>query len=123
MDVLWRPFMETEGRDVRVLDWKDATQIRFGAEYMLNGTTALRAGYYNDPAPGPETTLNILFPSHSFNAFSAGIGKTIGDLRFDFGLEYLSGNKRTVVPGLAGAMPGTYDMDIVVPTASVSYKF
>jgi long-chain fatty acid transport protein len=123
MDVLWKPFTEAEGRDVRVLDWKDATQIRFGAEYMLNATTALRAGYYNDPAPGPETTLNILFPSHTFNAFSAGVGKTIGDLQLDFGFEYLSGNKRTNFSGLARAMPGTYGMAIVVPTASVSYKF
>ena len=122
MDVLWRPFTAAEGRDVRVLDWKDATQIRFGAEYMLNGTTALRAGYYNDPAPGPETTLNVLFPSHTFNAFTVGIGKTVGDLQLDFGLEYLSGDQRANLSGLA-VMPGTYDMDIVVPTASVSYKF
>ncbi len=123
MDIVWAPLTRAEGRDVRVLDWKDATQLRFGAEYMLNATTALRAGYYNDPAPAPESTLNVLLPSHTFNAFSVGVGKTIGDLQLDFGLEYLSGNKRTAALGLADAMPGTYGMKIVVPTASVGYKF
>ncbi len=123
LDTVWAGLMERSGKDVRVLDWRDATQIRFGAEYMLNATTALRAGYTNDPAPGPLETLNVLLPSHTFNAFSAGVGKTYGDLQLDFGLEYLSGNERTVELGLPDAMPGVYRMRIVVPTASVSYKF
>ena len=72
LDTVWAGLMERSGKDVRVLDWKDVTQIRFGAEYTLNATTALRAGYYNDPAPGPLETLNVLLPSHTFNAFSVG---------------------------------------------------
>jgi len=126
LESAWETLVEMSGMDVRVLDWKDATQLRFGAEYTLNASTALRAGYYNDPAPGPLATLNVLLPSHTFNAVSIGIGKTISDLQLDFGLEYLMGNTRTAVPSLPvlpGAMPGTYGMKIVVPTVSVSYKF
>ena len=126
LESAWETLIEMSGMDVRVLDWKDATQLRFGAEYTLNASTALRAGYYNDPAPGPLATLNVLRPSHTFNAVSIGIGKTISDLQLDFGLEYLMGNTRTAVPSLPvlpGAMPGTYGMKIVVPTVSVSYKF
>jgi long-chain fatty acid transport protein len=122
-DPAWRTFTAAEGRGIRVLDWEDATQIRFGAEYTLNGTTALRAGYYNDPAPGPASTLNVLLPTHTFNAFSVGVGKTVGDLQLDFGLAYLRGNARSAELGLPNAMPGTYTMSIVVPTASVSFKF
>ena len=48
---------------------QDTTQIRFGAEYTLDPTTALRAGYYLDPAPGPESTLNVLLPTHTFESF------------------------------------------------------
>ena len=126
LESAWETLIEMSGMDVRVLDWKDATQLRFGAEYTLNASTALRAGYYNDPAPGPLATLNVLRPSHTFNAVSIGIGKTSSDLQLDFGLEYLMGNTRTAVPSLPvlpGAMPGTYGMKIVVPTVSVSYKF
>ncbi len=123
LDPDWVPLATAVGKDVRVLNWKDTTQIRFGAEYMLNGTTALRAGYYSDPAPGPESTLTALLPTHTFNAFSVGAGKTVGDLQLDFGLAYLRGNTRTAGLGLPDAMPGTHRLNIFVPTASASYKF
>ena len=124
LEEMWAPLMERSGADIRFLDWKNATQIRFGAEYTLNATTALRAGYYNDPAPGPDTTLSVLLPSHTYNAFSVGVGKTIGDLRLDFGLEYLSGNTRTgYTEGYGWDGPPTYGMSIVVPSVSVSYTF
>ncbi|MCX6569671.1 MAG: outer membrane protein transport protein [Candidatus Aminicenantes bacterium] len=126
LEPAWQTLVEMSGLDVRVLDWKNTTQLRFGAEYTLNASTALRAGYYRDPAPGPVTTLNVLLPSHTFNAVSLGIGKTISDLQLDFGLEYLMGNTRTwmdttMLPRVG--MPGTYGMKIVVPTVSVNYKF
>lgn len=125
LDTFWATFLASSGRGVRVLDWSDKTQFRFGAELSLNPSTALRAGYYNDPAPGPLETLNVLLPSHTFNAFTVGVGKTIGDLQLDFGLEYLAGNKRVTEWILfdESGMPGTYGMNIVVPTISVGYKF
>ena len=126
LDAVWAPLMEDNNKDVRVLNWKDKAQFRFGAEYALNATTALRAGYYFDPAPGPASTLNVFLPSHTYNALTLGFGKTVGDLRLDFGLEYLTGNKRTAdfedVPP-PGAMSGTYGMKIIVPAVSVSYTF
>ena len=123
LDTIWATLMGMGGNDVRRLDWKDATQVRFGAEYALNATTALRAGYYNDPAPGPLDTLNVLLPTHTFNAFSVGLGKTIGDLQLDFGLEYLAGDTRTVGFEYEDAMPGEHGMRIVVPSVSVQYRF
>jgi hypothetical protein len=68
----------------------------------------------------------VLFPSHTFNTFSAGVGKTIGDLQLDFGVEYMAGNKRqptSLFQDYISGMPGTYNMHVFVPTASVSYKF
>jgi long-chain fatty acid transport protein len=124
LESAWGTLAEMSGMDVRVLDWKDATQLRFGAEYTLNASTVLRAGYYNDPAPGPLATLNVLLPSHTFNSFAIGVGQTISDLQIDLGLEYLKGNTRTLIPSLPmEGMPGTYGMKIVVPTLSVSSKF
>jgi long-chain fatty acid transport protein len=125
LDPAWANLMEESGDDVRILNWADRTQLRFGAEYTLNTSTAIRAGYYNDPAPGPLPTLNVLFPSHTYNAFSVGIGKTIGGLVLDFGLEYLGGGKRDS-EGIflqASGMAGVYGMHIIVPSVSFSYKF
>jgi long-chain fatty acid transport protein len=102
------------------LFWENSTQLRFGVEYTVSATTALRAGYYNDPAPGPYSTMNILLPTHTFNAFSIGIGKTIGGLQLDFGLEYLAGKTRSNDSGFVG---NSYGMNIVVPSVSVQYKF
>jgi long-chain fatty acid transport protein len=124
LDPVWSALMAESGKDVRTLLWADQTQFRFGAEYRLNGTTALRAGYYNDPAPAPDSTLNVLLPSHTYNAFSVGVGKAIGDLQLDFGLEYLAGNTRRQYsegPGWDG--PPTYGMNILVPSVSVQYRF
>jgi long-chain fatty acid transport protein len=102
---------------------KDVTQIRFGAEYLLNATTALRAGYYNDPKPGLPL-MGLLYPGITSNAISIGVGKSIGDLQLDFGLEYLAGKKKQEDLGFLDAvLLETYKMNQVIPSVSVQYKF
>jgi long-chain fatty acid transport protein len=90
----------------------------------------LRAGYYYDPAPAPDKTLNILLPSYNFHVFTIGLGYDLGGLVLDFGFEYFMGRERDVDfakwyldPEYESAMPGTYDMKIFVPNLSISYKF
>jgi len=126
LDPVWRDLFAMVGvlDNTRMdLSWKDATQIRFGAEFSLNETTALRAGYTRDPAPGPDSRINILLPTHTFNVLSAGVGKAFGDLRLDLGLEYMAGGKRTVPDWIGFDGPPTFGMDIVVPSISVQYLF
>jgi long-chain fatty acid transport protein len=102
----------------------DVTQIRFGAEYLLNPTTALRAGYHNDPGPGVSNSWReILFPGFTTNAISAGLGKAIGDLQLDFGLEYLTGKKREELVDIDGGLTNTLKTKIVIPSVSVQYRF
>ncbi|MBC8382238.1 MAG: outer membrane protein transport protein, partial [Candidatus Cloacimonetes bacterium] len=71
-DATWAYITGLSGDDTFVLDWKDCIQYRFGLEYMMNEKMALRAGYYYDPAPAPDETLNILFPSSTNNVVTAG---------------------------------------------------
>jgi long-chain fatty acid transport protein len=127
LDPVWRELFALGGvldGSRMILSWKDSTQIRFGAEYRLNGTTVLRAGYANDPAPGPDTTLNVLLPTHTFNVFSAGLGKILGDLRLDFGLDYMAGNTRTPPSnGYPIEGPPSSGMNNVVPSVSVQFQF
>jgi long-chain fatty acid transport protein len=102
-----------------VLNWKDSLQIRGGVEYDL-GKFALRAGYYYDPAPAPDETMNVLIPSFTYNSFNAGFGYAKDRWKIDFGLEYLVGKDRTITEGV---MPGLYEMSIWVPKLSVGYTF
>jgi len=101
------------------LQWADKMQIRAGIEYTL-GKFALRGGFYHDPAPAPDATLNILVPSFNYNSIAGGFGYKTGGLSLDFAVEYLMGKDRTVA---AGAMPGAYTMNILVPVLGLSYSF
>ena len=123
-DAIWNLLMTSMGKDIMAMSWKNATQLRFGAEYKVSESLAVRAGYYFDPSPVPDATLNILLPSYDFNGLTLGIGYQAGALALDFGLEYLMGKER-IIPG-TGAELGyvnTYNTKIVVPNVSVSYHF
>jgi long-chain fatty acid transport protein len=114
----WAP-ISLNARPVWPLDWKDAIQVRFGGEYALSPATAVRAGYYRDPAPGPN--MDILLPTFTSDVFTIGLGKTLGGLQLDFGLEYMAGHKRELGTPLFTTYVMT--MHAVVPSVSASYKF
>lgn len=129
-DPAWAPLIGLAGKDSLLLDWRNTAQLRVGAEYALTPALALRAGYYRDPSPAPDRTMNVLLPSADFNVLTLGLGYALDELRLDFGLEYLAGAARTVDfaktvtdPLWETAMPGTYDFSIWVPNVSVSYRF
>ena len=129
VDPFWASMMEDSGDDARPLYWDDAFQIRIGAEYRIK-QFALRAGYYNDQAPAPDRTMNVLLPIFDFNVLTAGFGYSLNGLQLDFGIEYLMGKEKNIDvlrvvtdPEWETAMPGRYNMTLLVPTISVSYRF
>lgn len=99
--------------------WKNKTQLRAGVEYDM-GAFALRGGYYYDPAPAPDETMNILTPSFTYNSVDIGIGYKSGNFRLDAVVQYLMGKDRTIA---AGAMPGAYQMNILVPAIGLTFDF
>ncbi len=110
-DPVWKAVTAQTGDDTFVLDWKNCVQYRFGLEYMATQTLAFRVGYYYDPAPAPDETLTILFPSSTNNVVTAGVGFTAGKFDIDFGLEYLMGKERDVTLSQHN-MPGKHKLDI-----------
>jgi long-chain fatty acid transport protein len=134
-DPVWNYLMTSTGNNVTPLEWKDAVQVRFGAEYVFRSGLAVRAGFYSDPTPAPDQTMNILLPSYDFSVLTLGAGYTVGPLRIDGGLEYLIGKDRSVdvlktnplSPSYDAsydrAIPGSYGMKIIVPSLSLTYRF
>ncbi len=130
-DLLWQYYMGLSGQNVLPLRWEDTLQIRFGAEYKLPHDLALRAGFYADPAPAPDQTMNVLLPNYDFNVITLGVGYALDGLNIDLGFEYLMGKERNIPyqdplnpdPEFEDAQPGKYGMKIFVPCFSVSYKF
>lgn len=94
-----------------ILNWDDAVMIRFGGEYMVTPETAIRFGYYYDPAPAPDETLNILFPSSTNHVGTLGFGQSFGKYQVDASIEYLFGAERDVKPS-EDNMPGLHKLDV-----------
>lgn len=129
-DAVWQTLMAAAGRDEIPMSWSDRMQVRFGAEYAASPVLALRAGYYSDPSPAPDRTMNLLLPSFDFQTLTAGLGYALDGLQLDFGIEFLFGKERSVDPLKAAtdpewsaATPGTFGMRLVVPSVSVGYRF
>ena len=109
------------------LSWIDAVQIRLGGEYMVSKDMALRLGYYYDPAPAPDETLNILFPSSTNHVATAGFGYYADKFSVEGSLEYLFGAERDVemniVDGAVENMPGLHQMDVFAFSVGFGYRF
>ncbi len=138
-DAIWTTLMTASGKNEMAMYWQDALQIRFGAEYKLTKDLAIRGGYYIDPSPAPDRTMNILLPNYDFNVLTFGLAYSTGGFQIDAGFEYLMGKSRTIDfnktfhhplisnpsydPNYASAVPGVYGMKIIVPNISITYKF
>jgi long-chain fatty acid transport protein len=121
----WQGALSLAGQNVFTLNWKDATQVRFGTEYQINSSFTVRGGYYIDPAPAPTETYNILFPSMSYNAFTIGASYKVANLTFDLGYEYLSGKDRDFMLQLGNgvALPATNVMNVNSLSFGIGYGF
>jgi long-chain fatty acid transport protein len=127
-DPTWKGALEADDSHLFVLKWEDATQIRLGAEYMASDNLALRLGYYYDPAPAPDETLNILFPSSTNHVITGGLGYKAGNWLIEGSAEYLFGEERVIsdelgAEGFVNDMPGTHQMDIFAFSIGVGYGF
>jgi long-chain fatty acid transport protein len=104
--------------------WKDTFQYRFGAEYRLSDSFALRGGYYIDENPGPIETQNILLPEFKYNWFTAGFGYQSSKIVIDAAIQYgVGGDIAVPLDTPSPAMPGLHGMTMWVPSLNFTYKF
>ena len=105
-----------------ILKWEDATQFRLGAEYCVSEGLPIRLGYYYDPAPAPDETLNILIPSSTNHVITGGLTYYTNNWGIDFFAEYQMGAERDVEPTVDN-MPGIHQLDIIAFGLGFSYAF
>ncbi len=104
--------------------WDDVFRYQLGAEYMLNETWALRAGYIFDETPDPDGHVDYLVPANDRHLVSAGVGYKKGDFFCDMSYTYLYIMDRDIDARPAeGVMPGEFkDGDSHLIGLSVGYK-
>jgi long-chain fatty acid transport protein len=125
-DPTWNAVFGPGGPYDRVdeLLWKDTFQYRFGAEYRLSESFALRAGYYIDENPGPLETQNILLPEFKYNWFTAGFGYQSSKIVIDAAIQYGTAADISVPLDPENyQMPGVHGMSMWVPSLNFTYKF
>ena len=111
-------------------NYKDASVLRFGAEYMATDKIALRAGYYFDQTPVQDGYMTPETPDADRNGFSAGIGYRLSEhFQADASFLYVEGNTREQTPvsipseAQDSFLPGTYKIRVFIPGISLSYQF
>ncbi|MEI7813097.1 MAG: outer membrane protein transport protein [Ignavibacteria bacterium] len=119
----WVSLTTPTGKNKFILNWKDATQFRLGSEYILTKDFTVRGGFYIDPAPAPDETYNILFPSISYNGVAVGASYSFSSFTIDAGYEYLFGKDRVITTASDTKYNGTHGMDIPAVSLGIGYNF
>ena len=80
-------------------NWEDTKQIRFGAEYILNDLITLRGGYFYDPTPIPNDTLDLQWADADKKTYSLGTGINLDPVTIDLVFQYTDIEKPAMVGG------------------------
>ncbi len=108
----------------KVKDWDDAFRYQIGAEYALNETWALRAGYIYDETPIPDAHVDYIVPANDRHLISLGVGYQKDNFSCDLGYTYLMIEDRDVdARPQDGVLAGEFkDGDAHMIGVSVGYK-
>ena len=73
--------------------WIDTIQKRFGIEWYANNWLTLRLGYFYDPSPVPDDTMDFQWPDADKKIYSFGLGLNVSAFHFkntSLGLDKLN---------------------------------
>ena len=105
-------------------EWDDVLRYQIGAEYALNDSWALRAGYIRDMTPDPDEHADYIVPANDRNLLSAGVGYKQGDFFCDLSYTLLLIDDRDIAARPAdGVLTGSFeDGDAHMVGLSFGYK-
>ncbi len=97
---------------VRKTNWNNVTAYRFGVSYKATEQLALNTGYYFDPTPIPEDTLDPRLPGNDRNLFAPGAGyKATDNFTIDVAYSYIWTATRSVDNNVGANVLSSVDGD------------
>ena len=112
-------------------NWHDSWAFRFGANYAVNETMKIRAGYIYDLTPVPDSTFDPQVPDANRHIFTVGSDlKVFQRFTLGFAYNYILSESRTksnnvVVNGVPAPLQanGRYNSDVHSLGLSWSFQF
>lgn len=90
-------------------DWEDTKQIRVGVEWRVNEIFTLRGGYFYDPSPIRDDTLDLMWPDADKKTYSLGCGMNFGNFSIDSVFQYVDIEKARDIGGESENINHSYD--------------
>ncbi|MBF0225831.1 MAG: outer membrane protein transport protein [Desulfobacterales bacterium] len=91
-------------------NWEDTRQVRVGCEYILNEIVTLRGGYFYDPSPIPDDTMDLLWPDADKKIYSLGAGFNFGKFSIDAVVQYADVEHSRIIGGESENVNHSYDV-------------
>jgi len=105
-------------------DWRDTWTGNIGAQYQLNDSVSLRAGYLYGGNPVPDKTFEPSIPDSNTHIFTIGTGLKSHRMKIDLAYAYqmLESREKNNTIGATTAN-GRYDSRIHLVGISLTYLF
>ncbi len=105
-------------------NYKNAWQVRLGAEYAINEKFFARAGYIYDNSPAPTNTISPLLPDADRNDFSIGLGYKVNDaVHIDCAYMAVIFKERSTNNSNVDHFDGTFNSHVNLFALGVGYTF
>lgn len=116
-------------------DYEDSWVYKIGAEAKASKNLSFRIGGYYDFTPVQKGYMTPETPDANRIGLTAGVGFRLSEqLSLDASFLYINGIERTqtledalsagtVAPGRQDVLPGTYELNALIPGISLSYQF
>ncbi|MDM8515319.1 outer membrane protein transport protein [Desulfobacterales bacterium HSG16] len=79
--------------------WEDTTQVRVGVEWKASDFLTLRGGFFYDPTPIPDDTLDLQWPDADKKIYTLGCGLNFEKFTVDGVLQYCDIEKARYLGG------------------------
>jgi len=108
---------------VRVSDWEDVYNYRFGFEFRPNDALAWRGGIVYDESPQPLWDVGPVLPDSNRTGYCAGFGYTSGSFIFDLGYMYLTFDESDTAGVSQDQYYGTFSSSAHLLGVAFTYSF
>jgi long-chain fatty acid transport protein len=114
----------TVSKSTMNLEWENTMRVSLGTQYWLGAANALRAGFFYDQSPIPDSSVNPTFPDIS-DKMSGNIGYTrvFGAFSADLSFEHIMFSEREITDQTPDNLIGKYNTAINAFNFALNYNF